>query len=104
MDSEFKEKWVAALRSGDYEQGARALRSQKKHFCCLGVACDLIDSTAWESLPGDRLHYWKGWRAALPERTAQAIDLDENAQGTLIELNDTGSSFTEIADWIEKNL
>lgn len=34
--------WVAALRSGDYNQGRRVLTSiQGDEFCCLGVACQI---------------------------------------------------------------
>lgn len=33
-----KKKWVAALRSGKYKQGQKALLKDDK-FCCLGVAC-----------------------------------------------------------------
>lgn len=34
--------WVAALRSGDYNQGRRVLASlDGSVFCCLGVACEI---------------------------------------------------------------
>ena len=33
-------QWVAALRSGNYEQGQRRLNTDNK-FCCLGVACEV---------------------------------------------------------------
>jgi len=37
------QKWVDALRSGDYKQGRRALYDGvTDSFCCLGVACDLF--------------------------------------------------------------
>ena len=37
------QKWVDALRSGEYGQGRRALYEGLTHtFCCLGVACDLF--------------------------------------------------------------
>lgn len=56
--------WVAAIRSGKYEQGktvlhmpaiparSRALVAQGETFCCLGVACDLYiaahpDTARW---------------------------------------------------------
>lgn len=29
--------WIAALRSGDYEQGQSCLRSHDNKYCCLGV-------------------------------------------------------------------
>jgi hypothetical protein len=43
MNSEVKAKWVAALRSGEYQQGRGELRSISNCFCCLGVLCDLYD-------------------------------------------------------------
>lgn len=33
------ERWVMALRSGKYKQGAGELQSKVGHYCCLGVAC-----------------------------------------------------------------
>lgn len=41
MLNENAKKWVAALRSGEYEQAEMYLRVNNK-FCCLGVACDLF--------------------------------------------------------------
>ncbi len=35
------EAWLAALESGEYIQGKRALRNPDNTFCCLGVACDV---------------------------------------------------------------
>jgi hypothetical protein len=36
MNQVIKEKWVAALRSGEYKQTKGYLRN-KKGYCCLGV-------------------------------------------------------------------
>lgn len=41
LDPKLKAEWVAALRSGKYEQGTSFLNRDNK-FCCLGVLCDLI--------------------------------------------------------------
>lgn len=46
MDSERKAEWVAALRSGEYQQARGALARKDDEngtvrYCCLGVACDL---------------------------------------------------------------
>lgn len=50
MKRKIKEKWVAALRSGEYKQGTGRLHtlvgssggySPEDKFCCLGVLCDL---------------------------------------------------------------
>lgn len=35
------QKWVDALRSGKYQQGAGCLSAEGK-FCCLGVACEVM--------------------------------------------------------------
>lgn len=48
MKPEIKKKWVAALRSGKYKQGTRALAPdlgpsvKDSTFCCLGVLSDLF--------------------------------------------------------------
>lgn len=44
MRPDIKARWVAALRSGEYQQGRANLYTEDsngKHFCCLGVLCDL---------------------------------------------------------------
>ena len=46
MTREFKEKWIEALLSGDYEQGQGQLVSNGK-FCCLAVALDIQDPNRW---------------------------------------------------------
>jgi hypothetical protein len=38
LNPEFKAKWLAALRSGEYKQGSNKLIYGDK-YCCLGVAC-----------------------------------------------------------------
>lgn len=65
MNREVMEKWVAALRSGEYTQGTGDLRLANEDgslsYCCLGVLCELhrkehnADGSGyhyqWESLP-----------------------------------------------------
>ena len=44
MKTEIKQKWVDALRSGEYEKGKWYLTRRdegKEMFCALGVLCDL---------------------------------------------------------------
>lgn len=45
MNRDVMQKWVAALRSGDYTQGTGALRTTHHRggafYCCLGVLCEL---------------------------------------------------------------
>lgn len=55
LNREFAEKWVAALRSGEYKQGTNYLFNESKDsYCCLGVACvinnvdkNLLMSRGW---------------------------------------------------------
>jgi len=51
MRKDVAEKWVAALRSGKYEQGTAALctlipymelEETAEQFCCLGVLCEVV--------------------------------------------------------------
>lgn len=110
MNTEVKEKWVAALRSGEYWQGKGALRDQADAFCCLGVLVDVVCPTDWEPKPGyecDRAYIDPVdgpmvsvlgaavmWRAGIVGR----------AMSLLAEMNDTGSTFDAIADYIERTL
>jgi hypothetical protein len=45
---ENRRRWVEALRSGRYRQGHSVLRGGDDTYCCLGVACDIIDPEGWE--------------------------------------------------------
>ena len=42
MNPDVKQKWIAALRSGDYKQTREQLKRQNS-YCCLGVLTDLYD-------------------------------------------------------------
>jgi hypothetical protein len=69
MNSQVKEKWIDALRSGKYEQGSEKLRGYEG-YCCLGVLCDLYaqeQNKEWdfrgysensEEESPDKMDYW----------------------------------------------
>lgn len=98
MNPEIKAKWVEALRSGKYQQGRMALKNGD-NFCCLGVLCDLYDSSGWT--PGGRFQD-RGWEP--PQSVRLWADFAESFKG-LIKMNDEEElSFPEIADYIEANL
>lgn len=53
-------KWIAALRSGEYKQGHRVLKSSAG-YCCLGVACVVAGRAirdAEEFLPEPIIKYY----------------------------------------------
>lgn len=115
------EQWVAALRSGKYQQTSNTLHDDVG-YCCLGVLCDLYQQAhpsmaMWEKLED------LGWaitvggsseRLALPPEVQEWTKLrtrrgnhsawweDEEYIGlSLSYLNDTGTPFHMIADIIE---
>jgi hypothetical protein len=101
--------WIAALRSGRYQQTREALRTEQG-FCCLGVACDVHDPRGWHEQDGNWSH-----RGVFGELARQLADdyLLETADGrygprlegdTLTADNDQGMTFAEIADVIEAEL
>lgn len=98
MDADLKDRWLAALRSGTYAQGQGNLRDATG-FCCLGVLCDLVDPDGWRSPDLSGAYYWHGCRLIPKE-----IALDVDYMMTLSGMNDSGSSFSEIADEIEGTL
>lgn len=121
MDADLKAKWVAALRSGEYQQTTGALRKEGG-YCCLGVLCDVAGATWSRGDPNDR--YWiatyNGEReeGVLPGSLARAIfgayehqdprvivyAGDRNHKTTLSVLNDDGKTFAELANIIEEQL
>ena len=122
MNPEIKAKWIAALRSGKYEQCTGMLHKKGDGFCCLGVLCDLKGST-WEppADPGaemmvtddgkskdlpDSVMAWAGLIGTSPVVNISRIyeTLDGGEYSCLAELNDNGMTFSEIADIIEEEL
>jgi hypothetical protein len=114
MNPEIKARWVAALRSGEYQQGKGKL-NQGGAMCCLGVLCDLHareTGGAWEHVTSG-VAYYAGSPNYLPERVQTWADLPDRA-GATVEIrgdrswlpwhNDGASTFAEIADAIEAQL
>jgi hypothetical protein len=112
MKQDIKQRWVEALRSGKYKQGTGRLRDQNAdgddEFCCLGVLGDLYDRNRWSHGTEYRVSP-EDCRvgtviAVLPSDVIGDIGLTGAQQDQLAEMNDHGSSFEEIARWIEENL
>lgn len=107
MNEQVKEKWLIALRSGEYQQGKHRLKSVN-NFCCLGVLCD-IHSKQSENVFDNADAYMEN-TSTLPQQVIDWAGLKSpspnviNTNITLAGLNDAGKSFIEIADLIEKHL
>lgn len=115
MNSEIKEKWLNLLRSNKYAQGKRFLRTNDDKYCCLGVLCDLYakeHNVSWEKdtygVSDIPFHTFLGQQSFLPNAVRIWAGLQDNipltTKGNLAGLNDTGRSFSEIADIIEEYL
>lgn len=95
MNPELKQKWIEALRSGKYKQGKKRLRHAGR-YCCLGVLAD-IQGADWRTY-----HVRDDGDEILSEKWAAGLSLKD--QERLADRNDSGASFSEISDLIEKNL
>lgn len=117
MKAEWKEPWVAALRSGNFAQAKEVLRDPTSNsFCCLGVLCDISNLGTWhgsafELTFPEPFEYDGGLidseesEGELYTDTRDFFGLDGSSMGRLMTMNDDdGYSFAEIADWIEENL
>ena len=97
LPQEFKEKWVTALRSGKYEQGKGRLKNGLGEYCCIGIFCEVnnipYNETSMLDQRGDEIGY-----KPLQDFIGPKTDI-------LWRKNDTNNeSFSEIADYIEKEL
>lgn len=112
LPREFGEKWLAALRSGEYKQtlyklwrpttdSLAIIGKRSSGYCCLGVAGIIC---------GVPSHYLAKYTQYASFASGLEIDLvpwelhtDKNKAfvTTLMSMNDSGKTFTEIADWIE---
>lgn len=98
LDPEFKAKWVAALRSGEYRQGKGWLHNNGT-YCCLGVACKVV------GIPNSDLR--SCWIKSYDQTFDSVPKILRGSSGvayTLGKMNDDYISFFQIADYIEANL
>ncbi len=102
MLPKLKKSWIEALRSGKYQQGPGRLRAcHGEAFCCLGVLHDIKSGGKWDKSLG--VYYLSGTKhcSILP---GNVYGLPDCLQGKLVGMNDQGTPFPEIADWIETNV
>ncbi len=106
MNAELKQRWVDALRSGNYEQGHHALCNVEadgsKSYCCLGVLQDVAGEVEFLHLDDGGLRP-KGFPSSEWMETHGITDGGrKSTMYDLAQMNDSGGkSFREIADYIE---
>lgn len=118
MNSQIKQKWIDALKSGEYQQTSGHLRTEQG-YCCLGVLCNIyaeaknndeVQLNLWNKyddhyeilgegliLPGE-VRKWAG----LSDN--DVFYYDEGESVYLASLNDSGMSFNQIAQVIEDKI
>lgn len=124
MNKAIKERWVSALRSGEYKKGKGRLRSTNNGYCCLGVLTELylkehpkskgkwrntgngFSSFGRDDVTPVPVMRWAGLRDSNP-----MVAVSDDTSLSLAELNDgdgykmkRARSFREIADTIEAKL
>jgi hypothetical protein len=121
MKPEVKEKWLQALRSGQYQQASAALcavdRDGDHAFCCLGVLCEIMgierkDPWEFEEDGPDTLDAiyrdpsWEDDHTGFPEDRwmEEVCGLRRGEARDVADMNDRGQSFNQIADYIEASL
>lgn len=108
---EARKIWLAALRSGQYEQCQGAL-GRGGRYCCLGVLCEEFIKHEGAVLElgcdqaGDKTYDL--CTGTPPETVRKWVGLRDDegcipGDGSLVDRNDSGKSFSEIADVIESN-
>lgn len=123
MDKDLKDRWVTALRSGDYVQGQGSLRVEDADgavsYCCLGVLCRVAQQELVEAgltvKVNDRGRLTVDGATGtltdavadlfgMPNGTGALNDMPTDEKGRrpeLTSLNDNGSTFDQLADLIE---
>ena len=107
MDEELLNKWLKALRSGEYTQARNALSQTypdgTSSYCCLGVLCDISGLGEWidDGCNDPDMVYKVKNRLYEGEYIPSELGLDHSLCTTLARKNDTGADFEEIADYIE---
>jgi hypothetical protein len=124
IESEFKKKWLLALRSDNYRQIKSHLGDGSNGRCCLGVGADIagvysyIPDTSFNGRPSssERVHRLYRDRELQISPGHEIKDefpstdmlvrmggLNSEAASTLANMNDDGDTFLFIADFIEDN-
>jgi hypothetical protein len=110
MKRDIAEKWIAALRSGEYEQTFGKL-FDGTGYCCLGVLCKVLGYEFSSQANVDGSHHVVGtdkahmlpnqvmFDAGMHTRLGSFSTMDD----ALGSLNDRGETFTKIADIIDAN-
>lgn len=121
LPKEFAQKWIAALRSGEYKQGRGYLFNQElygyteaqpeqPHYCCLGVAC-IVGGATIDEIRYKEVIDEESINIYVPKQLignpCESMRNPNPLIKILTEMNDEINgefTFSVIADWIENNI
>lgn len=104
MKKAIKNRWIKALRSGEYQQAKGRLQTENGDMCCLGVLYDIQFDGYWILNEGSPRWSIEGRDAIMSLRFQESVGLLEHEESVLTCMNDRGCSFNQIADYIEEVL
>lgn len=94
MDPVLQHKWIEALKSDNYKQAKGILyNSYTNGYCCLGVLLEVAGYDKHLYYGMGKVSYWLGEDHRL---------LPQALEDEVILMNDDGTSFKDIANYIEK--
>ena len=98
MEAQLRNKWLKALRSGEYEQCEGQLHIQDDGYCCLGVLARCAGYASY-----DIENHWIDIADLKDKELSHQLTKEDESH--LIHMNDGGDDdFPAIADWIEDNV
>ena len=112
MKPELKQRWVEALRSGEYQQGFEKLKRSDTEdgvcqLCVVGVLADLLVKEGYGEWINDMFYCLDDKKLMtyklIPELLAK-VGLTATQARSLYSANDNKVSFDRLADYIEETI
>lgn len=104
MKTEIQKRFVSALRSGEYKKSDKKfLRDINGNYCALGVFCDSCLEGEWVQISSTSYRFVTKERPdGFTIKELSTLFFDGSEAVDIINMNDDGFFFTEIADAIEQ--
>src|ERR1700758_3740551 len=104
MNVPFIRKWIEALRSGLYVQ-ALGVHKHDGGFCALGLGYELCPGRVWVPCGAGGRQFYAAGNLVVPPLLLETSGLPKGVLSHIAwHLNDQGSSFAQIADYLEAYL
>ena len=107
MEPELKERWLVALKSGEYKKGKHLLNHDSE-LCCLGVLCEILELP--KRLISNRdnqfeyIYEEEGMFVTLSSSLLQKLNMSSTIESRLSATNDQTETFKEVIKLIEESV